>query len=589
MLAVVIFFFSWRRANNGAIIIVWEVVKVYSYSIEFPIFLDKIAVLFLFRVRVISLRVCIFAVSYMSEEKFFSRFYFLVFRFIFSIILLIVSPNIVSLILGWDGLGVSSYLLIIYFFNQKSLNSGTLTAISNRLGDTLIFISIALFFSLGSLNFFLCQDRFLREKKHLIIMIIILAATTKRAQIPFSAWLPAAIAAPTPVSSLVHSSTLVTAGVYVIIRFQELVAQRNYKEYLLIVGMLTIFLARISALFETDIKKIIALSTLSQLGLIIVAIGRGMWVLSFFHLLTHAYFKALIFITVGDLIHQRQSYQDLRKLNIWTFSSGTTIYFNVLANFRLIGVPFIAGHRSKDLIVEIFIQRNYSCLIDILFILSIAFTAGYSFRFIFSVFFTFSKTWSVNWRHDWDSFNKISMLILSPLAVAGGVGLSWLIIPCDFSPILPFELKCLSLVMIAGGVVFRRALRFSTIKWLSELGQSHGSIWALPITSTLLEVKRTNSERNKIRSKVDLNWTPHIIFSLFLYLNILFRKTNINLISKWKSLLFLIVFLIWLLILYLCILILIKSLKIKTLRAKHLYIIVITRGKKLTIMKEAFV
>lgn len=145
--------------------------------------------------------------------------------------------------------------------------------------------------------------------------LVIVAACTKRAQIPFSAWLPAAIAAPTPVSSLVHSSTLVTAGVYLVIRFAESLRIRGLLEYLMFVGLATTTMAGFRALWELDIKKIVALSTLRQLGLIMATVGLGIYPLAFFHLLTHAYFKALLFISVGRIIHLSSDYQDLRKIS----------------------------------------------------------------------------------------------------------------------------------------------------------------------------------------------------------------------------------------------------------------------------------
>ena len=178
---------------------------------------DTISLYFISLVSLISGRVIIFRNSYITSEKFFSRFIILVFFFIISIYLLILSPNLIRLLLGWDGLGVTSYLLVIFYQRNKSYNAGILTAITNRLGDVGLLISIRIFIYIGSwtyLYFNFLENNF----SNLFIYIIIISSITKRAQIPFSAWLPAAIAAPTPVSSLVHSSTLVTAGVYLIIR-----------------------------------------------------------------------------------------------------------------------------------------------------------------------------------------------------------------------------------------------------------------------------------------------------------------------------------------------------------------------------------
>lgn len=187
------------------------------------------------------------------------------------------------------------------------------------------------------------------EKRRFILVMLILAAITKRAQIPFSAWLPAAIAAPTPVSALVHSSTLVTAGVYLIIRFHHLLGA-NF--FLLYVGCLTIFMSGLGANFEIDLKKIIALSTLSQLGVIIFTLSLGLIELAFFHLLSHALFKSLLFLCAGVYIHGAGDCQDIRLLGGVMKSIPVRSLFFGCCSLSLCGFPFLSGFYSKDLILE---------------------------------------------------------------------------------------------------------------------------------------------------------------------------------------------------------------------------------------------
>ncbi|MBV8802688.1 MAG: NADH dehydrogenase subunit 5, partial [Gammaproteobacteria bacterium] len=187
----------------------------------------------------------------------------------------------------------------------------------------------------------------------MITALVILAGITKRAQIPFSAWLPAAIAAPTPVSALVHSSTLVTAGVYIIIRFRPALQQSGLWVLLFFISTITMFIAGLGANYEFDLKKIIALSTLRQLGVIIIILSLGIPVLAFFHLLTHAIFKALLFLCAGAVIHRSVDWQDIRKLGgVITVIPLTSACFN-RANMALCGLPFLAGFYSRDLILEI--------------------------------------------------------------------------------------------------------------------------------------------------------------------------------------------------------------------------------------------
>lgn len=217
-------------------------------------------------------------------------------------------------------------------------------------------------------------------------ILVILAAFTKRAQIPFSSWLPAAIAAPTPVSALVHSSTLVTAGVYLLIRFNVLFIDSVLREFILLVGGLTIFIAGLSANFEFDLKKIIALSTLSQLGLIVRILGLGFNKLAFFHLLTHALFKALLFLCAGLIIHKIKNFQDIRKMGgLVNFLPFSRSCFNI-SNLALCGLPFLAGFYSKDLILEVSAISSLNYLSFFLFFLSTGLTVSYSFRLAYYLF-----------------------------------------------------------------------------------------------------------------------------------------------------------------------------------------------------------
>jgi NADH-ubiquinone oxidoreductase chain 5 len=225
-----------------------------------------------------------------------------------------------------------------------------------------------------------------------ISLLVIIAAITKRAQIPFSAWLPAAIAAPTPVSALVHSSTLVTAGVYLLIRFNNLIIRNLFIQVLLLLRSLTIFMAGLGANFEFDLKKIIALSTLSQLGLIIGILCLGFPILAFFHLLTHALFKALLFICAGVIIHLIQNFQDIRYIGCLVNQLPITIvYFNI-ANIALCGFPFLAGFYSKDLILEFCSFLNVNFLVYFLYFFSTGLTVCYSLRLMyFSIYCDFNR------------------------------------------------------------------------------------------------------------------------------------------------------------------------------------------------------
>lgn len=223
-------------------------------------------------------------------------------------------------------------------------------------------------------------------RMELIGGLVVLAALTKRAQIPFSSWLPAAMAAPTPVSSLVHSSTLVTAGVYLLIRF-NFVLRDEAIIILLFIGRITIFIAGLGANYEFDLKKIIALSTLSQLGLIMGILAVGSYRLAFFHLLTHALFKALLFICAGCIIHNLGNCQDIRFMGGLINQIPLTCCFFRISNFSLCGLPFLSGFYSKDLILEVLSIDYFNLFIYFVFFFSTGLTVCYSVRLSYYALF----------------------------------------------------------------------------------------------------------------------------------------------------------------------------------------------------------
>ncbi len=342
--------------------------------------------------------------------------------FILSIWILILSPNFIRILLGWDGLGVTSYLLVIYYQRAKSYSAGILTALTNRLGDVGLLIIIGLLAHSGRWSFF--YKRGLLNLPSLLTILLILTAATKRAQIPFSSWLPAAIAAPTPVSSLVHSSTLVTAGVYLLIRLNYLLVEFKFLWLLTRLGLLTILIAGIRAVGELDIKKVIALSTLSQLGLIFFTLGLNLPTLAFFHLVAHAYFKAMLFICAGAIIHTFKDYQDLRTLGSGILNLPYSVRIFLVANLSLCGVPFLTGFFSKDLILEILIIRDINFFIFFLAMLATALTVVYSVRLAYLIFFNSLNSEPIFKLSEIDFTIKISISVLLILSCIGGLGVS---------------------------------------------------------------------------------------------------------------------------------------------------------------------
>ncbi|YP_010307977.1 NADH dehydrogenase subunit 5 (mitochondrion) [Achroia grisella] len=500
--------------NNMVIFLEWEVITLNSVSVVMSILLDWMSLLFMMFVLLISSVVIYYSKSYMSSELNLNRFIILVLLFVFSMILLIISPNIVSILLGWDGLGLVSYCLVIYYQNFKSYNAGMLTALSNRVGDVFILMVISWMLNYGSWNY-IFYLMFMKNdyEMYMISSLVIVAAMTKSAQIPFSSWLPAAMAAPTPVSALVHSSTLVTAGVYLLIRFNLLLVDMLFLKILLLLSGLTMFMAGISANYEFDLKKIIALSTLSQLGLMMSILSMGMPDLAFFHLLTHAMFKALLFMCAGVIIHMMNDIQDIRLMGgISNYIPMTSLCMNI-SNLALCGIPFLAGFYSKDLILEMVSLSNLNLLIYYIYYLSTGLTMFYTIRLIMYLMVNDYNLMSIYNLYDEDYTMLKSMMVLLFMSVVSGSMLSWLIFLNPYMIYLPLNMKMMVMyVSLLGGFIgyfVSNMMIYSMNKFLMTYNISSFLclMWFMPSLSTYgLNYYFLKLGQNLLKY-VDLGWS----------------------------------------------------------------------------------
>nr|YP_009926634.1 NADH dehydrogenase subunit 5 [Tridacna gigas]QNK04057.1 NADH dehydrogenase subunit 5 [Tridacna gigas] len=343
---------------------------------------DKYSVMFGGVVGIISGSVLIFSEFYMEDETFKSRFCGLILMFVGSMFILLIADNMPSLMIGWDGLGLVSFCLVGYYDSKSSLSASMLTLMTNRVGDVLFLMVISLLIGVSELSFDIVEET---SATTVALLMILVGSATKSAQVPFSAWLPAAMAAPTPVSTLVHSSTLVTAGLYVMFRFSS-AFNGGLSSVMFMMGLFTALMASTCATLEADVKKIVALSTLSQLGVINVSLSIGMGDLAFFHLIVHALFKALMFMCVGCVIMGGFGAQEIRLISGLPQKMPTVSMWLLVASMSLSGFPMMAGFFSKDLLLEAVISGGMSlpCLM-LLFVLSVL-TVCYSWRLIVSLF-----------------------------------------------------------------------------------------------------------------------------------------------------------------------------------------------------------
>nr|YP_009992939.1 NADH dehydrogenase subunit 5 [Felderimyia fuscipennis]QNO34149.1 NADH dehydrogenase subunit 5 [Felderimyia fuscipennis] len=507
----------WFLLNDLCYFLEWEVVSLNSSSIVMTFLFDWMSFLFMSFVLLISSLVIYYSSEYMSGDVNINRFIMLVLMFVMSMMMLIISPNLISILLGWDGLGLVSYCLVIYFQNVKSYNAGMLTALANRIGDVAFLLAIAWMLNYGSWNyvFYLEVMKNTLEMK-IIGGLIMLAAMTKSAQIPFSSWLPAAMAAPTPVSALVHSSTLVTAGVYLLIRFNMLLVDSLWGQFLLLISGLTMFMAGLGANFEFDLKKIIALSTLSQLGLMMSILSMGFYKLAFFHLLTHALFKALLFMCAGAIIHNMSNSQDIRLMGgLGVYMPLTSGCFNV-ANLALCGMPFLAGFYSKDMILEVVCLSYINLFSFFLYFFSTGLTVCYSLRLVYYSMTGELNCGALNMLNDegWIMLRGMAGLLI--MSVVGGSLLSWLIFPTPYMVCLPIYLKMATLfVCILGGTVGYLISNVSLFYLNKSLGNYlmsffFGSMWFMPYISTYGIIKYPLVVGKNVSSAFDQGWSEFL-------------------------------------------------------------------------------
>nr|YP_009711019.1 NADH dehydrogenase subunit 5 [Acosmetura nigrogeniculata]QGI24232.1 NADH dehydrogenase subunit 5 [Acosmetura nigrogeniculata] len=477
--------------NDMIIFIEWEIFSLNSSSVIMTFLFDWMSLMFMSFVLFISSLVIFYSEEYMYGDLMMNRFIILVLMFVLSMMFLIISPNLISILLGWDGLGLVSYCLVIYYQNVKSYSAGMLTALSNRIGDVALLMAIAWMLNFGSWNYIYYLNVMSDSGiMYIVAGLVILAAMTKSAQIPFSSWLPAAMAAPTPVSALVHSSTLVTAGVYLLIRFNAVIVDNSLGKFLLLISGLTMFMAGLGANFEYDLKKIIALSTLSQLGLMMSILSMGFPKLAFFHLLTHALFKALLFMCAGSVIHNMKNSQDIRFMGGLCIQMPLTVICFNISNLALCGMPFLAGFYSKDLILEVVSLCYLNGFSFFLYFFSTGLTVCYSLRL---VYYSMTGDFNSSAFHPLNDESWImlgGMVILMFMAIMGGCMLSWVLFPIPSMICLPIWLKMLTFVVcILGGWAGYELSKFSLSYNLQSLkfylmSFFMGSMWFMPFMST---------------------------------------------------------------------------------------------------------
>ena len=391
---------------------------------------DSLTVSMLIPVLIVSSLVHIYSIGYMSNDPHNQRFFSYLSLFTFMMIILVTANNFLLMFVGWEGVGICSYLLVNFWFTRIAANQSSLSAfLTNRVGDC--FLTVGLFatlWSFGNIDYstIFSLSPFISENSITIIGVcLLIGAMAKSSQFGLHVWLPMAMEGPTPVSALIHAATMVTAGVYLLMRSSPLIEYSSTVLILCIwVGAITTIFSSLIGLFQQDIKKVIAYSTMSQLGMMVIAVGLSSYNIALFHLVNHAFYKALLFLGAGSIIHAVSDNQDFRKYGGLKSFLPLSYSVMLIASLSLVAFPFMTGYYSKDFILETaYGQFSFSSnVIYYIAVISAMFTTLYSIKILYLTFITNPNGSLIDYKkvHEGDIFISLPLIILAIFSIFFG-------------------------------------------------------------------------------------------------------------------------------------------------------------------------